>query len=331
MAPTTTERKPTTPRSGHQAVPSPYPLTAVDVRRKRPPALSFLLRAQTLRNLVRIATLLALDFAGLFAAIFTALMVKAVIRFDTWAWATSYARGQEPDRLRLPGDRAAVRPLRPLRRARPAPGPAEDRHLALPVHGRRADLRGRQRRAVLELLHLLRDAVLRDRLRGLHPLGLREDHGHPAARRRLPPPRAARRLRAPHRGRRTTRSSTRCTRRSRWSASSRSRRGPTTACARSAGSRTSPRCSTPSGSRRSSSPTPTSRRARRSSSSTSATSAASPCGSRRRRWRSSSTARSSCPARRCRCSSCARRCSTASTTRSSARSTSSARCCCCSC
>ena len=66
--------------------PSPYPLTPVDVRRKRPPALSFLLRAQTLRNLVRIGTLLALDFAGLFAAIFTALMVKAVFRLDTWAW-----------------------------------------------------------------------------------------------------------------------------------------------------------------------------------------------------------------------------------------------------
>ena len=90
MAPTTTETKPTTSSNGHSAVPSPYPLTPVDVRRKRPPALSFLLRAETLRNLIRIATLLALDFAGLFAAIFTALMVKAVIRFDTWAWATSY-------------------------------------------------------------------------------------------------------------------------------------------------------------------------------------------------------------------------------------------------
>ena len=75
-------------------MPSPYPLTPVDVRRKRPPALSFLLRAETLRNLVRIATLLALDFAGLFAAIFTALMVKAVVRFDTWAWATSYAEAK---------------------------------------------------------------------------------------------------------------------------------------------------------------------------------------------------------------------------------------------
>ena len=63
MANTTTETKPSTSSNGHQAVPSPYPLTPVDVRRKRPPALSFLLRAETVRNIVRIVTLLALDFA----------------------------------------------------------------------------------------------------------------------------------------------------------------------------------------------------------------------------------------------------------------------------
>ena len=90
MAKTTTETKPKTSSNGHQAVPSTYPLTPVDVRRKRPPALSFLLRAETLRNVVRIVSLLALDFAGLFAAIFTALMVKAVIRFDVWPWQTSF-------------------------------------------------------------------------------------------------------------------------------------------------------------------------------------------------------------------------------------------------
>ena len=49
------------------------------------------------------------------------------------------------------------------------------------------------------------------------------------------------------------------------------------------------------------------------------------CAWRRRRWRSSSTARSSSPASRCRCSSSVRRSSRASTSRSSARSTSSAR------
>jgi exopolysaccharide biosynthesis polyprenyl glycosylphosphotransferase len=94
VANTTTERKPRTSSNGHPAVPSPYPLTTVDVRRKRPPALSFLLRAQTLRNLVRIGTLLALDFGGLFAAIFTALMVKSVLLADTWAWHASYVEAK---------------------------------------------------------------------------------------------------------------------------------------------------------------------------------------------------------------------------------------------
>ena len=57
-----------------------------DIRRKRPPALSFLLRWATLRRLGRVLTLLTLDFVGVFAAIFTALMVKAVIRGGDWAW-----------------------------------------------------------------------------------------------------------------------------------------------------------------------------------------------------------------------------------------------------
>ena len=36
----------------------------MDVRRKRPPALSFLLRMETLRKAARVVSLLALDFAG---------------------------------------------------------------------------------------------------------------------------------------------------------------------------------------------------------------------------------------------------------------------------
>jgi exopolysaccharide biosynthesis polyprenyl glycosylphosphotransferase len=65
-------------------------LPPVDIRRKRPPALSFLLRWDTVRRFVRVGTLLALDFAGLFAAIFTALMVKAVLRDGAWAWEASF-------------------------------------------------------------------------------------------------------------------------------------------------------------------------------------------------------------------------------------------------
>jgi exopolysaccharide biosynthesis polyprenyl glycosylphosphotransferase len=51
-----------------------------DVRRKRPPALSFLLRLATLRKLLRIVSLLALDFAGVWLALFTALLLKALVK-----------------------------------------------------------------------------------------------------------------------------------------------------------------------------------------------------------------------------------------------------------
>jgi len=92
VANTTTETESTTRTSSHgqSVMDESYPLTPVDVRRKRPPLLSFLLRAETLRNVVRIATLLALDFAGVFLAIFTALMLKAYIRHDILAWRISY-------------------------------------------------------------------------------------------------------------------------------------------------------------------------------------------------------------------------------------------------
>jgi exopolysaccharide biosynthesis polyprenyl glycosylphosphotransferase len=50
-----------------------------DMRRKRPPALSFLLRMSTARRLARVVSLLALDFAGVALAIFTSLILKAVV------------------------------------------------------------------------------------------------------------------------------------------------------------------------------------------------------------------------------------------------------------
>jgi exopolysaccharide biosynthesis polyprenyl glycosylphosphotransferase len=50
-----------------------------DVRRKRPPALSFLLRWETARKVLRVATLMALDFAGVSLGIFTALILKAAV------------------------------------------------------------------------------------------------------------------------------------------------------------------------------------------------------------------------------------------------------------
>jgi exopolysaccharide biosynthesis polyprenyl glycosylphosphotransferase len=51
-----------------------------DIRRKRPPALSFLLRMSTLRRGGRVLSLLALDFAGVALAIFTALVLKEDVR-----------------------------------------------------------------------------------------------------------------------------------------------------------------------------------------------------------------------------------------------------------
>jgi exopolysaccharide biosynthesis polyprenyl glycosylphosphotransferase len=64
-------------------------LPSVDVRRKRPPALSFLLRMETLRKVTRVFSLLALDFGGLIAALVVALMVKSVLREHDWAWRES--------------------------------------------------------------------------------------------------------------------------------------------------------------------------------------------------------------------------------------------------
>jgi exopolysaccharide biosynthesis polyprenyl glycosylphosphotransferase len=52
-----------------------------DMRRKRPPALSLLLRMSTGRRLARVVSLLALDFVAVALAIFTALILKAVV-FD---------------------------------------------------------------------------------------------------------------------------------------------------------------------------------------------------------------------------------------------------------
>jgi exopolysaccharide biosynthesis polyprenyl glycosylphosphotransferase len=68
----------------------PLVLPTVDVRRHKPPLLSFLLRMETLRRISRVVSLLALDFVGLYAALYVALMVKAVVRYGDWAWHASY-------------------------------------------------------------------------------------------------------------------------------------------------------------------------------------------------------------------------------------------------
>ncbi len=50
-----------------------------DIRRRSPLLLSFVLQASTLRRLARVVTLLALDFAGVALAIFTALVLKEAV------------------------------------------------------------------------------------------------------------------------------------------------------------------------------------------------------------------------------------------------------------
>jgi exopolysaccharide biosynthesis polyprenyl glycosylphosphotransferase len=50
-----------------------------DMRRKRPPGLSLLLRMSTARRLGRVVSLLALDFVGVALAIFTSLILKSLV------------------------------------------------------------------------------------------------------------------------------------------------------------------------------------------------------------------------------------------------------------
>ena len=82
----TTEQQ---PREGTDAPaelrPTPeFALSDRDVRRKRPPALSFLLKLDTLRKLVRVSTLLTADFFGIYMAILTALWLKAGLVSSDW-------------------------------------------------------------------------------------------------------------------------------------------------------------------------------------------------------------------------------------------------------
>ncbi len=65
----------------HQS-PTPLVLPERDVRRKRPPLLSFILRMETLRVGGRVVSLLALDFIGVVAALYTALLLKLAVKGD---------------------------------------------------------------------------------------------------------------------------------------------------------------------------------------------------------------------------------------------------------
>ena len=99
-----------------------FALSDRDVRRKRPPVLSFLLRLDTLRSVVRVGTLFMLDAIGVYMAILTALWLKAGLLTGVWQLRAQAAADRRAVRLRLPADRAAVRPLGPVLGARRAAG-----------------------------------------------------------------------------------------------------------------------------------------------------------------------------------------------------------------
>jgi exopolysaccharide biosynthesis polyprenyl glycosylphosphotransferase len=82
------------PERTSSSVPAELPFVERDVRRKRPPALSFLLRMDTLRRIARAVSLLALDFAALFAGILTALCLKAAAR-DAWNFHQSFNQTED--------------------------------------------------------------------------------------------------------------------------------------------------------------------------------------------------------------------------------------------
>ena len=87
LAPTAPAARPDAPPAGPSAAPPAAPselsqrleLANHDIRRKRPPLLSFLLSMSTIRRCARVLSLLALDFGGLALAIFTALVLKEAV------------------------------------------------------------------------------------------------------------------------------------------------------------------------------------------------------------------------------------------------------------
>ena len=85
---------------------------------------SFLLKVETLRRVVRVASLLALDYIGVTGALFTALSLKLALqgKFDL---RTAWQRDAPVGRLRLPGHGPDVRAGGSVRRTCPSPGMAK--------------------------------------------------------------------------------------------------------------------------------------------------------------------------------------------------------------
>jgi exopolysaccharide biosynthesis polyprenyl glycosylphosphotransferase len=97
--PSTSPAKPESGRADERhphaaSLPLESPLPEHDVRRKRPPLLSFLLRMDTVRSAARVVSLLALDFAAVFGAIFTALALKDAV-LGGLVWHEAFDRTRE--------------------------------------------------------------------------------------------------------------------------------------------------------------------------------------------------------------------------------------------
>jgi exopolysaccharide biosynthesis polyprenyl glycosylphosphotransferase len=75
--------------NGTLEVPVPLVLPERDVRRKRPPLLSLLLRLETGRRVARVLSLLVLDFVGVVGALMTSLELKLAIR-DRFDFGTAW-------------------------------------------------------------------------------------------------------------------------------------------------------------------------------------------------------------------------------------------------
>ena len=61
-----------------------FALSERDVRRKRPPALAFVLKLDTVRKVLRLCALLTIDYFGVYMAILTALWLKAGLTTGDW-------------------------------------------------------------------------------------------------------------------------------------------------------------------------------------------------------------------------------------------------------
>lgn len=90
QAPSGDQPSPRDAPSGRRGAPD---LPSKDVRRKRPPVLSFLLRLETARRVARVISLLVLDYIGVAAALTSAMFIKLAVHGDaslTLAWRDTH-------------------------------------------------------------------------------------------------------------------------------------------------------------------------------------------------------------------------------------------------